>query len=126
MGYYSGIMIGNPEVAVINDAYQKGIRGFDVAKAYDDSVNSVQKFGYAHTGYNPGNISETTEYGLDDWNLAQLATALGKKDDAAKYQQQSASYKLIFDPDVPWTYDPDGKDAKPEWKGWFRAKDGQG
>ena len=126
MGRYSGVMIGNPEVAVINDAYQKGIRGFDVAKAYDDSVNTVQQFGYAPTGYNPGNISETTEYGLDDWNLAQFATALGKKDDAAKYQQQSASYKLIFDPEVPWTYDKAGTDAKPEWKGWFRARNDKG
>ncbi len=126
MGHYSGVMIGNPEVAVINDAYQKGIRGYDIAKAYEDSVNTVQAFGYAPTGYNPGNISETTEYGLDDWNLAQLATALGKKDDAAKYQQQSTSYKLIFDPNAPWTYDKAGTDAKPEWKGWFRAKDAKG
>ena len=54
MGYYSGIMIGNPEVAIINDAYQKGIRNFDVAKAYEDSVNSVQKFGYTHTGLQSG------------------------------------------------------------------------
>ena len=66
----------------------------------------MQKFGYAPTGYNPGNISETTEYGLDDWNLAQLAAALGKKDDAAKYQQQSASYKLIFDPNAPGPMTP--------------------
>ena len=126
MGYYSGIMIGNPEVVVINDAYQKGIRGFDPAKSYEYSVNSVQKFGYSKLGYNSGNISETMEYGLDDWNLAQLAQALGKKDDAAKYQQASTSYKQIFDPDQAWTYDPAGTDAKPEWKGWFRAKDGNG
>lgn len=126
MGYYSGIMIGNPEVVIINDAYQKGIRNFDVAKAYEYSVNSVQKFGYTKQGYNPGNISETTEYGLDDWNLAQLAIALGKKDDAAKYQQLSTSYKQIFDPNQAWTYDPAGTDAKPEWKGWFRARDANG
>ncbi len=126
MGYYSGIMIGNPEVAIINDAYQKGIRNFDVATAYQDSVNSVQKFGFSPVGYNPGNISETTEYGLDDWNLAQLAQALGKKDDAAKYQQLVSSYKKIFDPNQAWTYDAAGTDAKPDWKGWFRARDAQG
>ena len=29
-------------------------------------------------------------------------------------------------PTQAWTYDPAGKDAKPEWKGWFRAKDAKG
>ena len=126
MGGFTGCMIGNPEVVVINDAYQKGIRNYDVAKAYDDSVVTMNKFGNSPTGYIPGNISETTEYGLNDWNMAQLARALGKKDDADKYQKLSMSYKQIFDPNQAWTYDPAGKDAKPEWKGWFRAKDGKG
>ena len=126
MGYYSGIMIGNPEVCVINDAYQKGIRYFDVSKAYDDAVNSMNKFGNFPTGYCPGNISETTEYTLDDWNMAQLASALGKKENAAKYQERSMAYKELFDPNQAWTYDAAGTDAKPEWKGWFRAKDGKG
>jgi predicted alpha-1,2-mannosidase len=126
MGYYSGIMIGNPEVVVINDAYQKGIRNFDVEKAYDDSVNSMNRYGNFPTGYCPGNISETTEYTLDDWNMAQLAAALGKKDDAAKYQQRSTVYKELFDPNQAWTYDAAGTDANPQWKGWFRAKDAKG
>lgn len=31
---YSGCMLGNPAIAVIVDAYMKGIRGYDVEKAY--------------------------------------------------------------------------------------------
>lgn len=30
---YSGCMVGNPAIAVITDAYVKGIRGFDARKA---------------------------------------------------------------------------------------------
>ena len=126
MGGYTGCMIGNPEVVVINDAYQKGIRGFDLASAYELASNTMQKFGNFKTGYCPNSISETTEYGLDDWNMAQLATAMGKKDDAAKYEEFSLVYKKLFDPQQAWTYDPAGTDARPEWKGWFRARDGQG
>ena len=126
MGSYTGCMIGNPEVAVINDAYGKGIRGYDVATAYADAVNTMQKFGNFKQGYCPGNISETTEYCLDDWNMARLASSLGKKEDAAHYQQLSQSYKELFDPNQAWTYDAAGTDANPQWKGWFRAKDGNG
>jgi putative alpha-1,2-mannosidase len=68
---------------------------------------SVQTFGYTKQGYSPGNISETTEYGRDDWNLAQLARGVGNKDDAAKYQQLSESYKQIVD-DVPGMIQLDG------------------
>ena len=77
-------------------------------------------------GYCRESISDTTEYGLDEWNVGQFAAALGKKDDAAKYLALAQSYKHIFDPDQAWTYDAAGTDAKPEWKGSFRVKDGNG
>ena len=126
MGNYTDCMIGNPDVIVINDAWQKGIRDFDVEKAYRYSINSSEKYGNAKFGYTPGQISATTEYGLSEWNMGQFAAALGKKEDAAKYQERSLAYKKIYNPDVPWTYDAAGKDARPEWKGWFCAKDGKG
>ncbi len=126
MGNYTDCMNGNPDVVVINDAWQKGIRDFDVDKAYRYSINSSEKYGNAKFGYTPGQISETTEYGLSEWNMGQFAAALGKKEDAAKYQERSLAYKKIYNPDVPWTYDAAGKDARPEWKGWFCAKDGKG
>ncbi len=126
MGNYTDCMIGNPDVIVINDAWHKGIRDFDIDKAYAYSVNSSEKYGNAKYGYCPGQISETTEYGLSEWNMAQFAAALGKKEDAAKYLERSMAYKKIFNPDAPWTYDAAGKDSRPEWKGWFCGKDGNG
>jgi predicted alpha-1,2-mannosidase len=123
---YSGCMNGNPAITVLNDAYQKGIRGYDVAKAYEYAVNTAEMIQNGPTGYTPEKISETFENGFHDWNLSQLAASLGKKEDAAKYQQRSMAYKLLFDPEVPWTYDKDGKQSRPEWKGWFRPKDKDG
>ena len=66
------------------------------------------------------------EYSLCDWNMAQLANAVGNKDDAAKYLQLSTNYKQLFDPQQAWTYDRAGLDSRPEWKGWFRARNGKG
>jgi len=126
MGCYTGCMTGNPEVVVINDAWQKGIRNFDAAKAYQVGVKTTQKNGNWKLGYCRGSISETTEYGLDEWNMGQFAGALGKKEDAAQYHQLSMAYKKLFDPNQAWTYDAQSKDARPEWKGWFRVKNGSG
>jgi predicted alpha-1,2-mannosidase len=126
MGCYSGIMTGNPQVVVINDAWQKGIRDFDSEKAYQYSVNTTEVNGNGKQGFRRGSIAETFDYGVDEWNVGQFALALGKKDDAAKYLQSSLSYKNLFDPNQAWTYDEAGTDAKPEWKGWFRVKEGDG
>jgi predicted alpha-1,2-mannosidase len=126
MGCYTGCMTGNPEVVVINDAWQKGIRNFDGEKAYQFCVNTSAKNGNSKLGYCRESISDTTEYGWDEWNVGQFADSLGKKDDAAKYEKLSQSYKNIFDPDQAWTYDAAGTDANPAWKGSFRVKDGNG
>ena len=47
---YSGCMLGNPAAVVIADAYVKGIRGYDAAKALQYAVNTSEKFG---TGTSP-------------------------------------------------------------------------
>ena len=42
---YSGCMVGNPAISVIADAYRKGIRNYDVKKAYAYAVNTAEKMG---------------------------------------------------------------------------------
>jgi len=122
---YSGCMVGAPAVIVINDAYQKGIKNYNIDKAYEYSVNSVGKqAGGDLNGI--GGISNTVENEFAHWNLSRLAASLGKEDDARKYLQNSMAYKLYFDPEVPWSYDKEGKDSRPEWKGWFHPKDKAG
>jgi predicted alpha-1,2-mannosidase len=129
---YTGCMNGNPVVVVLNDAYQKGIRGYNIAKAYEYAVNTCERYGDSPLGYVPAqsgwaSLSQTTEYANDYWNLAQLAASLGKTGDAKKYAPLAQSYRNLFNPNVPWTYNNnDVQSPHPEWKGWFNAKDKDG
>ncbi len=126
---YTGCMNGNPAVVMINDAFQKGIRGYDVEKAYQYSVNSLKQNGNGDRGYRVGGpfcLSETLEIANDDWNLSQFAAGLGHKEDAATFAARSQDYRNMFDPSAPWTYDRAGTKSNPDWKGWFRARDQDG
>ncbi len=107
---YSGCMNGNPAVTVVADAYKKGLRGFDAALAYELSRKTCERFGNGRLGYKPGQVSDTFEQGLDEWCLSELATALGKQEDAQKYRGRSQAYRLLFNPET----------------GWFAPKDGRG
>jgi predicted alpha-1,2-mannosidase len=128
MGSYTGCMCGNPQVAVNNDAWQKGIRNYDQAKAYEYSANTCEKFGNGPQGYTSvgHGLAITLENAYADWNLAQLAAGLGHVEDAKKFTARGQNYRNLFDTNVPWTYDKAGKDAHPEWKGWFCSKDEDG
>ncbi|GEP92128.1 alpha-1,2-mannosidase, putative [Chitinophaga terrae (ex Kim and Jung 2007)] len=111
---YSGCMIGNPAVVVINDAYSKGIRNFDIAKAYTLAKNSVEKFGNGERGYADG-ISQTLEYAFSEWALSQFAKQLGHTADAAKYAQRAKSYQNLFDSTHHWFR---AKNADGSWQPW--------
>lgn len=116
---YSGCMIGNPAVVVLADAYAKGIRNYDVDKAYQYALNTCRKFDNDERGYSD-DISKTLEYAYDDWCLSTLATALGKKEMADLYLQKSGDYRNIFDTTVHW-FRP--RNADGSWKPW--PKDGR-
>lgn len=112
---YSGCMLGNPAVVVLADAYVKGIRDYDVAKAWRYAVNTNEKFGNAQLGYDAGSIAKTLEYAFTDWCLAQLADSLGKYDDAKKYAARSLYYKNIWDTSHHW-FRP--RNADGNWQPW--------
>ncbi|HIB38541.1 GH92 family glycosyl hydrolase [Mesonia sp.] len=114
---YSGCMLGNPAVSVVADAYAKGIKDYDVEKAYELSKGSVNEFGNQKLGYTPGNlgISYTLEYAYFDWCLAQLADQLGKTKDAEEYLKRSTYYTNIFDENQQW-FRP--KDENGNWLAW--------
>lgn len=116
---YSSIMVASHEIALIVSAYQKGIRNFDVEKAYKAMkhiqttpgrphegggyVGNRQLKSYMELGYVPvedGPVSNTLEYAYDDWCVAQMAKALGKKDDTEYFIKRAANYKNVFDPSV--------------------------
>jgi predicted alpha-1,2-mannosidase len=125
---YSGCMIGSPSISVIADAYAKGIRGYDINKAYEYSVNTNTKDGNGQRGFTTGgnSISGTLEYAYFDWCVAQLAKSLGKKDDAAKYEEKALAYKNVWDKDKNWFRPKKDNGDWQEWPAAGRLQQGYG
>jgi predicted alpha-1,2-mannosidase len=126
---YTSEMIGDHTTAIIGDAYMKGIREFDVAKAYTlmrrnafDQPATINEYkdgrgrralgDYLRLGYVPlenlvpdafhqqEQVSRTLEYAYDDFVLARVAKALGHDDDAAALVKRSQNYRKIIDPET--------------------------
>jgi predicted alpha-1,2-mannosidase len=101
-------MIGYHAVSVIQDAYAKGIRGFDAQKTLKAMINSSGlpefglpsyiKNGYIVAGDESESVSKTLEYAYDDWCIAQFAKEIGNDDIAQKFTQRALNYQNIFDP----------------------------
>ncbi|HEY2799543.1 MAG TPA: GH92 family glycosyl hydrolase [Chthoniobacterales bacterium] len=116
-------MIGYHAVPVIADAFFKGVKGFDAERAYEaakttamnphyDSVATYTKLGWVPFDQENESVSKTLEYAYDDYCIAQMARALGKKKDAAYFSTRAASYKNLFDPSVGLMR---GKDSAGHW-----------
>ncbi|MGQ7871009.1 GH92 family glycosyl hydrolase [Sunxiuqinia sp. sy24] len=114
---YSGCMLGNPAVSVVVDAYEKGIRNFDIEKAYTFSKNSVAEFGNGERGYTPYSISHTLEYAYTDWCMARFAESLGKESLAQTYYEKSKAYRNIWNNEVKWFRAKKDSDSWLDWKG---------
>lgn len=112
MNAYTGCMIGNPALSVLTDAYVKGIRNYDVEKAYQYAKNTSKEFGNDKLGYTASalSISHTLEYAYTDWCISRLAKELGKVDDEKIYEEKGKAYKNVFDKE----------------KGWFRPRKADG
>jgi predicted alpha-1,2-mannosidase len=123
---YSGCMLGNPAVSVIVDAYEKGIRGYDIEEAYRQCKNSVDKFGNGPQGFSPGSMSKTLEYAYSDWCVGRFAKSLGKRADQAEYYARSLAYTNIWNAEVKWmrTRLENDKDGSTKWMPW-KEKTGQ-
>ena len=96
---YTGCMIGNPAISVLVDAYAKGICRLNMEQAYRYADNTSKRFGNGELGYTPSSISQTLEYAYTEWCMSQLAQALGKDEDAARYARLAQSYRNIYDPE---------------------------
>jgi predicted alpha-1,2-mannosidase len=138
-------MNGNHVSAIIADAYFKGIRNFDVAKAYEGArknemeatllpwrngpMCSLDTF-YLKNGFYPAlkpgeketvnlvhpfekrqAVAVTLADSYDAWCLAQLAKALGKKDDYRYFYKRSQNYKNLFN-DATGFFEPRTSEGK--------------
>jgi predicted alpha-1,2-mannosidase len=103
----TGTMIGYHAASVIGDAYRKGIKNYDVEKAYQlmKHASNINKKGsdyYVKYGFIPSNIKRESvscllEYAYTDWVIAQMAKDLGKKADYKEYSKRSFNYINVFD-----------------------------
>jgi len=121
----TNIMISTHADAVITDAFIKGFKGYDTLLAYQAvrkdafvSPDSFERKGYDreewngfegrvglkyyHTlGYVPADkvaesVSRTIEYGIDDYCIATMAKAIGRKDDGEAVMKWSRNYKNLY------------------------------
>jgi predicted alpha-1,2-mannosidase len=123
---YTGIMIGTHADAVVADAVVKGVKGFNLQKAYEacmkdamvpsgnDSVNRwadrapftfiearaglywLKKLGYIPVDKTNESVSNTLEGAYDDFCVAQVAKAAGKLSDYELLIQRSKNYVNVF------------------------------
>ncbi|HKU19295.1 MAG TPA: GH92 family glycosyl hydrolase [Candidatus Saccharimonadales bacterium] len=108
-GLETWCMIGYHAVAVIADAYMKGIRGYSADEALKAMVTTAtygpygglqyyMKLGYVPIDKEPEAASKTLEYAFDDWTIARMAQAMGRKDTAAEFYKRAEYWRNEFDP----------------------------
>ena len=142
---YTSAMIGDHAIAMIADAYVKGIRDIDAETAYAymrrnalESPTSYAEYvdgkgrraldSYLRYGFIPledsvkeafhrnGQVSRTLEYAYDDFALAQMARALGKESDYQLFLGRAANWRNVFDPSVRFVR---GRHADGSWDAPF-------
>lgn len=104
-------MPGYSAIPVIADAYLKGFKGFDAARAYQAAITSAtypKQKGVPFVlekEYIPcDKLYEATsiamEYAVGDWGIAQMAKQMSKTDDYANYLKRGKYYVNYFDKDI--------------------------
>lgn len=127
MNAYSGCMDGDPAVALIADAYSKGIRGYSLERAYAACKQSVTGVGdetgrpdndfYMANGFVPDQVSWTLDNAFFDWCAGRVASQMNKKADAALFRARAQNYKKIYDPKVESMRARHRNGEWMEWKG---------
>jgi predicted alpha-1,2-mannosidase len=124
---YTSEMIGDHSAVAIIDAYRKGLTGFDAEHAYEAmrknamelpkdvaeyrdgkgrrGLESYLKYGYIpledhipEAFHRDEQVSRTLEYAYDDAMIGEMASALGKKDDSAIFQERGQNWRKAIDP----------------------------
>ncbi|WP_411029830.1 GH92 family glycosyl hydrolase [Spongiimicrobium sp. 3-5] len=106
-GNETGTMPGYHSISVIAEAYLKGIRDYDIDKAYDAmkktlmgderGLNFYKEFGYIPYDKMDQSVSISLEYAYNDWCIAQMAKDLKKEEDFNYFSARSKAYQNFFD-----------------------------
>ena len=107
-GWETDCMIGYNSAPIIADAVARGIKGFDLEKAFEAMVASSLRPEYGLESFRRNglvladdeheSVSKTLEYAYDDWCVAQVAKALGKQEEYDRYMESAQYWRNVFDP----------------------------
>ncbi|MCF0193835.1 MAG: glycoside hydrolase family 92 protein [Bacteroidaceae bacterium] len=104
-------MVANHGVSIVAEAYHKGYRGFDAERAFN-AVKQTQtvshrlksnweqymRYGYFATDSTEAeSVSSTLESVYDDYAAWDMATLMGKTEDANYFARRKDFYKNLFD-----------------------------
>ncbi|MFT7722891.1 MAG: GH92 family glycosyl hydrolase [Roseateles sp.] len=137
---YADLMVGTSSDVAFADAWLKGVRGFDARLAYEAALRNAtaaapvpnvgrkglaqsQYRGYVDLSVHEG-LSWTLEGALNDFGLAQFATALAGaerdparaqryREEAGYFRARAAGYAHLFDPATGFFR---GRDAQGQWR----------
>lgn len=138
---YTSEMIGDHCCSLVADAYFKGVRNFDIEKAYQAlllnayeqpetfadyeqgkgrrALQSYLKYGYIpvqdevlEAFHTREQTSRTMEYAYDDYVLSLFARALGHDSIADDLLHRSANYRNVYNPVLGWV---DGRNEDGSW-----------
>ena len=116
LGVNAGCMVGDPGLIVVADAYLKGIRNYDVNKAYDiarassdcaealwgEPFFSIRPYcsQYTEDAFVPEKLSDTLEYLMADYTMYKFAVATGNEEDAKRYKARFTRYTENYNPEL--------------------------
>ncbi|MFG1796545.1 GH92 family glycosyl hydrolase [Nocardia sp. NPDC049149] len=111
----TGVMNGDPYHSIIASTYAFGADDFDAEAALDSMVAGAERVGeksgyterpgndqYQRLGWVPGQVSDTLEYCLADFGIAQLADRLGNHEQHEKFLRRSHGWQHLYNPDTGW------------------------
>ncbi len=134
---YTGVMNGDAADSMIADAYAFGVRNFDTSEALDEMIKGAtvvpatsqlghgwyeerpQLSDYLKLGYTPNveqtslspvdnGASQTLEYALNDFGIAQMAQALGRGSTAAEFAKRAQNWENLANPATGYLQPRDG------------------
>ncbi len=127
---YRACMTGSLIDSLFGEAAVKGIRGFDMAAAYEGLKKHATQFGNPDRGYGRRGLPEYLKYGYcpagmvdqsaaetvdaayGDYCIAQVAKALGHMDDYDMFLKRSENWRNLFDPQTGFIR---GREADGTW-----------
>ncbi len=107
-------MVANHAVSIVAEAYAKGFKGFDAERAFQaikrtqtvshklkSNWENYTKYGYFPTDLTEAeSVSSSLESVYDDYAAADMATRMGKTEDADYFGKRAEYYKNLFDPET--------------------------